>query len=325
MANMSRYSIYPSLLDKFQDLLHYDMVAEQPWNKVSESALAKGLYPGKEVGDYILSPDEMAEKIEVELINSINRCPKQPMEAADAGTCFNEVVDCLIKRKNTERTDMTIRTLRRDDGTPFAIEAKMNGFTFYYNVSLCRDLAAYFHDAISQYLVQAGLDTRYGEVTLYGYIDEWIGNRIYDIKTTSMYDFGKFADKTQKLVYPFCAVESGMVDSITEFEYTIVKWKKNNKDVIYTTRLCSDGVDNMNDYEVQQPVYIDVWSADCFREVYTYNHEDARRMLQLLCERFIEWLEYRKKYITDKKIFGGENPDGYVGKEIEKIIGYEHN
>lgn len=316
---MSMYSIYPSLLDKFQDLLHYDLVAEQPWNKVSEAAHNRGQHLDKEVDDYILSPDEMAAKIELELINSINRCPKEPNEAADAGTCFNEVVDCLIKGKNTDRKDITIRTLRREDGTPYAIEACLNDFTFYYDVHLCKDIAHYFRGAMCQYLVQGCLDTKYGEVTLYGYIDEWIGDRIYDIKTTSMYDFGKFQDKTQKLVYPYCAVESGMVDSIDSFEYSVIKWKKNNRDVVYTTRMCSDGIDNMNDYEkvVEKP--IDVWKGEFFREVYTYNHESAKNTLRMICERFIEWLTYRKEFITDKKIFGGENPEGYQGELLTSL------
>ena len=51
------FKIYPSLLDKFQEFLDYEQAAEEPWNKVSETAKEKGQYPDLEVGDYILSPD----------------------------------------------------------------------------------------------------------------------------------------------------------------------------------------------------------------------------------------------------------------------------
>lgn len=316
---MSNYKIYPSLLDKFQDFLDYDQVAESPWNKVGESAHAKGLHLDKQVGDYILSPQEMADKIEVELINSINRCDKEPCEAADAGTCFNEVVDCLINRCTTQRDDMTIASLRRSDGTPYAIMATLNGFTFYYDINLCKDVAKYFDGALCQYLVEGELPTMYGDVHLYGYIDEWLGSKIYDIKTTSMYDFGKFERKYQKLVYPYCAVQSGLAENIEEFEYTVVKWNKNINDVRVVERKYSDGVDNLNDYTAQEEMPIKIWGGTCYTEVYSYNHTLATQKLRQICERFIEWLEYRRDYITDKKIFGGENPSGYKGIKLERL------
>lgn len=315
---MNNYKIYPSLLDKFQDYLDYHIIAEQPWNKVSESALSRGLYEGKEAGDYILSPDEMAERLEVELINQINRCLKEPNEAADAGTAFNEVVDCLIHKKNTDRQDIKLKTLRRQDGSPVCIEAKMNGFTFNFDIDLCRELAEYYRGAISQYLVQADLQTMHGNVLLYGYIDEWVGSKIYDIKTTSMYDFGKFERKTQRLVYPYCAIESGLTRNIDSFEYTIVKWSR-RKDIIYKTRMFSTGGDNLDDYEKIVPEGVEILNGEIFKEEYSYNHPNDTERLRLFVERFIEWLEYRKDYITDKKIFGGENPEGYIGTQITNL------
>lgn len=296
---MSNYNIYPSLLDKFQDFLDYELATDAPWNKVSETAHKKGLHLDKEVGDYILSADEMAAKIEVELINQINRCEKEPCEAADAGTCFNEVVDCLIKNKATDRTDMKISSLRRATGEPYAIMAEMNGFTFYFDIDLCKEVANYFKGAMCQYFIEGDLPTNYGNVHLYGYMDEWIGDVIYDIKTTSMYDFGKFERKNQKFVYPYCAVQSGLIDNIREFEYTVIKWGKK--------------------YDIYGVFPITVKCGECFREVYTYNHKEASAKLKQICERFIEWLNYRRDYITDNRIFGGENPENYKGIKIEKL------
>lgn len=314
---MSKFNIYPSLLDKFQELLDYQEVAEQPWNKVSEAAHARGEHLDKEVDDYILSPDEMAAKIEVELINTINRCPKEPNEAADKGTCFNEVIDCLINNAPTKRLDLSIRSIKRQDKNTL-IEAKMNGFTFYFDANMCKAVAEYYKGAICQYLVSAPLDTKYGEVNLYGYIDEWVGDIIYDIKTTSMYNFGKFSDKTQKLVYPFCAIESGLVGNIEQFEYSVFKWTK-TKDYITEVVHCDGLTDNMDDYYKTIDKPIEVHSAEFFPECYTYNHSQATQKLRMICERFIEWLESRKDYITDKKIFNGENAVDYIGKPIEQL------
>lgn len=45
-----------------------------------------------------------------------------------------------------------------------------------------------FSGALSQVFVSAVIPTRYGDVELYGYIDELVRDTVYDIKTTSKYD-----------------------------------------------------------------------------------------------------------------------------------------
>ena len=105
------YRIYPSLLDKFQELLDYQTAFEGPWNKVSETAKKEGKYPDLEVGDYILTADEMQDKLEQELVDAINRVPHEPWEAADKGTAFNEVTRCPSSPQRTScRTPRQTRT-----------------------------------------------------------------------------------------------------------------------------------------------------------------------------------------------------------------------
>lgn len=133
------FQIYPSLLIKFQDLLDYERVAEEDWNKVSEAALKRGEYPGCEVGDYKLTPDEMRTKIEVELINSINRVEHEPNEAADKGTAFNEIVDCLIENRKSSREDCKIYSTYNVFHSR-VIRAEINGFTFDFDIALCKGL-----------------------------------------------------------------------------------------------------------------------------------------------------------------------------------------
>lgn len=280
---MPDFRIYPSLLDKFQQLVDYEIEAEQSWNIVSEYAKAQGRHPDKEVGDYILSPDEMYRKIEAELIDTINRVPHRPSEAADKGTAFNEIVDCLIEKRKSSRDDIVIYSTSDKS----AIVAEINGFSFAFDTAFCRNAARYFSGAIPQYLAKAQLPTKYGDVELYGYVDELLPTRVCDIKTTSAYSFGKFERKWQRHLYPYCLIVNGDATQIDEFEYTVFKW--NNTPIL---------------------------TADLYKEVYTYNHKKSTEALRDVCEYFIYWLLKRKNFISDRRIFGGENAPDYVGKPI---------
>lgn len=281
-----KYRIYPSVLDKFQKFLDSDLVAEEFWNKDSE-------------GDYKLSPEEMSVQLEQELLDCINRVPHEPSEAADKGTAFNEVIDCIIEHHPCEREDMEIfssnsfRVLdvygnpndsetcdveHHDECMP-NIHVKFNGWDFHYDSFLCKDVAQYFKGCIPQYTCSAILPTIYGDVELYGHVDYINTNKIHDLKTTKNYTFGNYEKYWQRHLYPYCLIESGDMEEVTEFEFTIVKWRElKNKPI----------------------------SGDIFKEVYTYSHVASTKALRCICEAFIEWLEANRHRITDKKIFGGE-------------------
>lgn len=276
------YRVYPSLLDAFANLLNADADWEKYWGSAED--------PPKTAQEY-------ADECEVKLINTINRCPKEPIEAADKGTAFNEIVDCLIHDTPCTRPDMEITA----DTTAGTVTAKINGFTFPFSLALCREVAALFPEGtLSQYLCRSSIDTAFGCVELYGYIDEWYGSRIYDLKTTGQYDFGKFDGHAQRYLYPYCVITSGLATTVTEFEFTVVKLTKPTK----------------------RAPYID---GTCYREQYTYRHDDATQWLRLHTEGFIRWLERRRSFITDRRIFGGENPEGYVGTPITADDLHNHN
>ena len=277
------YKIYPSLLQKFQSLLDVELEVNDFWNIDSD-------------GNYKKTADEIAEKHEAELICIINREGTAVIEAASKGTAFNEVVDCLIENRGSSRDDIAIRSVWYDPsckmvisgdpedikdttGLEKVIEASLDGFTFYFNTSFCKEVSRYFTGSIPQYLCSAILPTQYGDVELYGYIDELRQDKVYDIKTTGYYQYGKFENGWQKEVYPYCLIESGDCEEISEFEYTVVVWKELKG----------------------QPI-----TGTMYRECYSYNHEMTRQRLTQMCERFIEWLEAHRDQIKDRKIFGGE-------------------
>lgn len=271
--NEYAYAFTASQLDAFQAFLDAEYDWGQLWGNSDE--------PAKTVEEY-------AAECEKNLIDQINRCPKEPIEAADKGTCFNEAVDCLIHERGCEYPNMTIAFFPENNDC----FANLNGFDFHFDLNLVKSVARRFPGAISQYPVGAPLQTAKGLVWLYGYPDEWCGDKISDIKTTKEYHFGKYSRKWQKHVYPYAVVESGDCTEIKEFEYTAVKLSEPTK---------------------KDPVI----HGEIYPEVYTNDHEQNRRLLQDVCERFIGWLEYRRGFITDNKIWGGINAPDYIGKPID--------
>ena len=270
------YCFTPSQLDAFQDFIDSEYLWEQFWGNAE--------VPNK-------SAEEFAAECEKKLIDMINRCPKEPIEAADRGTAFNELVDMLIHKRSCQIDSMEVSP--SCEAHPYTVIVAYNGFKWEFSTSSLIDLSKrYPKTTISQYPCAAPLQTQKGDVWLYGYLDEWCGNKVSDLKTTENYSFGKYKRKWQRHVYPYTLVEAGDCTEIAEFEYTACQLSK-------PTKKC--------------PV---IFFA-IYPEIYTYDHEQSRRCLQDHCERFISWIEHRKEFITDAKIFGGENPPGYVGVPID--------
>lgn len=267
------YCFTPSQLNAFQDFLDSEYLWGQFWGNSEE--------PAK-------TAEEFAAECEKKLIDQINRCPKEANLAADRGTCFNAVVDFLINPRNS-LGEVKIHDYTECDGE-VAIPCELNNLHFLFSRDLCASVAARYPNAISQYHCGAPLHTDKGVVWIYGYLDEWCGCKISDIKTCKEYAFGKYERGWQKHAYPYAVVESGDCTEITEFEYTAIQLFTKKNPVIH---------------------------GKVYPEVYTYDHEQSRRLLQYHCEKLIDWLEHRRDLITDAKIFGGENPPGYVGEPID--------
>lgn len=258
-----RYRIYPSLLDKFQALLDVDQTVEEFWNLDSE-------------GDYKETADEMSDRLEKELLDAVNRVPHEPIEAADKGTCFNEIIDCLISHRKCEYEGMDIQS--GEIAGNRVITAKLHGFEFHYDLAFCREVAECLKGAISQHRCEAVMPTRYGDVELYGYADEIVSDVVVDIKTTSRYDFGKYSKGWQRHVYPYCLVKSGEMTDVSAFVFDVVVWSGGS---------------------TRNPIL----GGKFYRETYDFHYEQSELAIRQVCERFIEWLEAHREQITDKKIF----------------------
>jgi len=246
-----RYQFYATLLDKYQSYLDFRIIYNQYWG-FSE--------------DPPFTEEEFEEKQKQDLIDQINRVPFDS-EHADRGTAFNEVIDCIIERRKSE--DMEIYS----EPDLNLINVKYNNREFKFPISVCREFADYFKGALTQQFTAGILSTRYGDVRLYGYIDELMPLCVHDIKHTSKYSVGKFRRNWQHIVYPFCLNQDG--NNVNEFEYNVAQYKDLKNETVYET----------------------------FSEHYSYVPErDIPRLVEV-CEGLIEFIEAHRDVITDNKIF----------------------
>lgn len=269
---LPKYRIYPSLLDKFEALLHVEEEVESPFNIDAAT------------GEYKRTEEEIEFELKKSLIDAINRVPFDS-EAADRGTAFNAIIDSYIHRRPhkvaTEREPYEIGGVEQANVVQVYFPERAGGVQkerhFIFDREWCIGEGRYFAGCISQVLVKAVLPTALGDVELYGYIDELRRDVVYDIKTTSRYQFGKYARGWQRHVYPYCLIASGMMEDVKAFEYTAYQLKKSRTGLISGTR---------------------------YPEYYVYDHAQSTAMLTAHCEAFIEFLEANRELITDKKIFG---------------------
>ena len=238
-----KFKFYATLLDAFSNYLRSDAIYERYWG-FSENPPH--------------TPEEFKEQQFQSLIDTINRVPFDS-EAADRGTCFNEIVDALIENRKPNGVEV-----ERVDGVLY--RASYNERTFDFPITLCLEFANYYKGALTQQRVEAILPTCFGEVLVYGVIDELMPLSIHDIKTTGNYYVGKFKDHWQHIVYPYCLMRNG--GDVRLFEYNITDFK------------------------------------NTYTESYTFVPERDIPILTDHCEEFIRFLNDNRDLITDKKIFG---------------------
>ena len=252
---LPKFRFYATLLDAFQ-------------NYLDRAETYQKYYGFSETPPY--TEVEWDEKMERELIDKINRVPFES-EAADKGTAFNEVVDCIIENRKSDKMQITVLSDEvADEIEPNTGEIKHSGHkvisvdfnnrNFIFDISLCREFSNYFKGALTQQRVSGLIETCYGVVEVYGVIDELMPLSIHDIKTTSKYEAFKYKSGWQHIVYPYCT-------GINDFEYNITDFK------------------------------------DTYTEKYVFDKINDTERLKKHCEAFIEFISLNENLITDSKIF----------------------
>ena len=89
----------------------------------------------------------------------------------------------------------------------------------------------------------------------------------------------EISKRNGKGMYPFALIESEMMNDVNSFEFTVF--------------VLSGGT-------ARSPLI----TGTQYKEVYTYDHKQAREMLVQQTERLIEFLEENRESITNLKVFG---------------------
>lgn len=266
------FCFYATLLDGFTDYLNSDDIWSRYWGNSENPP------------HY---PEEFKQIQFQSLIDRINRVPFDS-EAADKGTAFNEIVDCLIENRSSEtmriepvyevKVSGQVDNCEPDErwadvditDNVIGYKATYKNREFTFDRELCDKFAKYYEGALTQQFTSGILSTAFGNVKLYGYIDELMPACVHDIKTTGSYNVGKFKNHWQHRVYPFCLNQNGI--NVRNFEYNIALLSRYGK-----------------------------WET--FTEFYAYKPERDIPILRAHCEDLIRFLLDNRHLITDEKIF----------------------
>lgn len=258
--------IYPSLLDKFTDYSRAQQTWEKFWGN-SESPK--------------VTPEEYERKQLISFLDSVNRVPFDS-EAADRGTCFNELIDCLLRRSMAS----DIMDISKVDNL-YHCKHHKSGREFDFHPDVVRRLYQRYNLATPQVLVEAPIKVGGEDVLLYGYIDELMPEDIHDIKTTSKWEYGKFKHHAQHLVYPYCVRYMG--GNTSQFHYDIVQWGK------------EPGQEEFN-------IETYMWTSESYERLHT------------LVSDCVSLIKQYRPLITDKRVFGGVNDPDRVEVSLEKWL-----
>lgn len=198
---------------------------------------------------YLDNDDDNAEQ---QLLDRINRVPFES-EAADRGTAFGLLVNHFKHHK-----------VEPDNNGEVSIEHK--GMIQAFRADVVQEFVDEYGNCPEEVQVESVLETKYGEVLLYGYIDELVGDTAYDTKTTGNYIFPKYLKAWQHRVYLYCLNNEG--NKVSLFTYLVTDFN------------------------------------NVYKETYTYKPYSDRMKLKLHCEGLIEFIEAKKNMISDAKIFG---------------------
>lgn len=200
-----KYNIYPSLLDAFAGYINSSQIYQEYYGFAEEPAI---------------SEDEFEAQKERDLIDKINRVPFES-EAADKGTMFNEVIDCIVEKRKSEKMQML--------SAPDIIEVSWKDRKHYFNLHDCKTIANAVKGSVCQDYQEGFIETKYGFVKIYGYSDYLLPFRVVDLKTTGKYTAFKFRNNWQHIVYPFLLNFNGSF--INDFTYLIYKWTKTGGEI----------------------------------------------------------------------------------------------
>jgi hypothetical protein len=287
MTTNPTYRITASHLNAFQYWKNSD------WDKISEE---------KQVL-YLTSTIYDAYELQ-KLINKINRVYSPTTEAMAQGKCFEALINQLLRADAVATVDYTVEysvnqmiedifCCEDEDGKPWCDNNSHYGkvqykFTFPSEI-INRVLDFLQNERVhsQQYFVEKNIEVSGRIVELYGFVDYCGLDCVIDLKTTGSYKFPKYDTNWQRYVYGYC-----LRDSVDTLQFLVAYFDYQRKKLVAT---------------------------EIYHETYSMEYEDFSGLRAFIAE-FIDFLETHRERITDKKIFGGENPVIAKPNETIKIL-----
>ena len=192
---MRKYRISASLLNAFNQWLNSDEIFDTYWGESEQPAMTR---------------DEFHAKQLAELLAYINHEPQPPNEAAERGTALNDIIDIMNFGRKVDTELFVANTF---------YVARRCGFTFAFDRDFVDSLCLVFRTAVAQHHLSCQIPFGGGVVELHGYPDYIFPTMIWDLKTTSRYSQGKYADNWQRLVYPYAAITTGVLTGCENFTF----------------------------------------------------------------------------------------------------------
>lgn len=193
-----------------------------------------------------------------DLLNQINKVKvTDPKKLAwfGKGIALNDIVDSMVGKMPSEDVIETDSLFMKE----------VNGFNHHFPKDLVLSIVKDLEFNKTQVWTEAVI----GNVLYYGSLDYLRFDVVKDLKVTNKYVPGKFKNKLQQHVYPFCLEENGY--KVSRFDYLI-----------------TDG------YSFKTT------------ESYPYNRDQSILELSKITERFIHFINHYKSKITNNKIFAAD-------------------
>ncbi len=150
-----------------------------------------------------------------EMIDRINRVPRDVPPIAKRGTLLNTLIDELISGVLLPVS----RSVQPDGSTMDVYQKEIDGLRFEYPKHIVDTLAKHVKGAQIQVFSRADLSTSRGEVELYGYADYVLGDAAIDLKCKDHYKGPAYQHSFQHKCYLYTLKKSGF--NLVRAEYLI--------------------------------------------------------------------------------------------------------
>lgn len=249
--------VWVTLLNSFTRFLSTDQLYNEHVEYKGEEAMESGAFAAQQFGDFI---------------DSINRVPKVIPPAIE-GSAYGEV---MVSWANGEINPQPLQEFYKNGnpkGEPSFKCHYMNQdrqgnliseHDYTWNWAVAAEIVEHFKGGVHEHFTSGLIQTKYGLIELYGYVDIIRMNMVSDLKKTGKYDAFKFIKEWQYRAYLELLRMEGL--DVDTFRYLVCAGDRH-----------------------------------VYHEDYTYTPE-FRDQLVAHCEALYEFVENNRELVTNKKL-----------------------